>query len=152
MSRSAPRTYTGRRMAFTLVGFFGVVIAVNVLMASLAGSTFGGVVVQNSYVAGQHFNRWLEQAEHDKALGWSAKASRDGQGRIVVQMAGVPEGTVDVAAEARHPLGRMPDRQLAFRRMADGSFVSTEALPAGRWTLRLDVRAAGERWRAEEAI
>lgn len=152
MSSTAPRAYTGRRMAITLVGFFAVIIVVNVMMASLAGSTFGGVVVENSYVAGQHFNRWLDEAERDKALGWSAQASRDGEGRIVVQLAGVPQGEVAVAADARHPLGRMQDRALAFRRAADGSFVSTEALPDGRWTLRLDVRAGGERWRDEEAI
>jgi nitrogen fixation protein FixH len=43
-------------MAMILVAFFAVVIAVNLLMARLAISTFGGVVVENSYVASQHFN------------------------------------------------------------------------------------------------
>ena len=42
--------FTGRHMAAILVTGFGVVIAVNVLMASLAVGTFGGVVVDNQYV------------------------------------------------------------------------------------------------------
>ena len=48
----AVRPFTGRHMAAIMVAFFGVVIAVNVYMARLATSTFTGVVVENSYVAG----------------------------------------------------------------------------------------------------
>jgi nitrogen fixation protein FixH len=51
--------FTGRHMAITIVGFFLVVIVVNLAMARMATSTFGGVVVENSYVASQHYNRWL---------------------------------------------------------------------------------------------
>jgi hypothetical protein len=61
-SQHAPRPFTGRHMAMIMIAFFGVVIAVNVLMARFAVSTFGGVVVENSYVASQHFNRWLDEA------------------------------------------------------------------------------------------
>jgi len=42
------KPFTGRHMLAVLVGFFGVVIAVNFIMASYATSTFGGVVVENS--------------------------------------------------------------------------------------------------------
>jgi nitrogen fixation protein FixH len=54
------RQFTGgtwRRM----VAFFGVVIAVNLTMARLAIGSFGGVVVENSYVASQKFNGWLDR-------------------------------------------------------------------------------------------
>jgi nitrogen fixation protein FixH len=40
--------FTGRHMTAILVGFFGVVIAVNLLMARFATSTFGGIVVENT--------------------------------------------------------------------------------------------------------
>ena len=53
------RAFTGRHMAAIMVAFFGVVIVVNLLNARLASSTFGGEVVENSYVASQDFNRWL---------------------------------------------------------------------------------------------
>ncbi|MFP5454579.1 MAG: FixH family protein, partial [Alphaproteobacteria bacterium] len=53
------RGFTGRHMAASMVGFFTVVIAVNVTMATVASHSFGGTVVDNSYVASQRFNRWL---------------------------------------------------------------------------------------------
>jgi nitrogen fixation protein FixH len=56
-------------MAAIMVAFFAVVIAVNVYMARLASSTFTGVVVENSYVASQHFNRWLDEARAEERLG-----------------------------------------------------------------------------------
>ena len=50
---------TGRHVAAIFIGFFAIVIAVNMLMASYAIGGFGGTVVDNSYVASQKFNGWL---------------------------------------------------------------------------------------------
>jgi nitrogen fixation protein FixH len=144
--------FTGRRMAGILIAFFGVVIAVNLAMARLAGSTFAGVVVENSYVASQHFNRWLDAAAQEKALGWQAQASRDGANRIVVVLTGTGAEAAQVSAVARHPLGRLADRPLAFAAIARGRFVSAQALPAGRWRLRLEVTSAGQNWRTEQDL
>lgn len=150
MTTRAPGPFNGRHMAAILVAFFAVVIAVNVLMARLATSTFGGVVVENSYVASQHFNRWLDEAQTERALGWSASLARGAGDRVVMTLAGLPAGAVPtVAAVARHPLGRMADRKLAFAAMGDGRFISTTPLPAGRWRLRMEVHADGHLWRQE---
>ena len=142
--------FTGRHMAWIMIAFFGVVVAVNLLMARLAGSTFGGVVVENSYVASQKFNGWLDKAEADRALGWKADVRRAADGRVSVAIAGVP-AFAGVTAAARHPLGRMPDTRLTFVQQADGRFLSREVLPAGRWQLRLVV-TAGERAMRTEAF
>lgn len=147
-----PRRFTGWHMTAIMVAFFGVVIGVNLIMASYATSTFGGTVVDNSYVASQKFNTWLDKAERQKALGWSAKASRLTDGRVAVDVAGLPDGEVAVAAMARHPLGRMPDADLTFVREATGRFVSAQPLAAGRWTLRLEVKAGQDSWRGEQDI
>ena len=40
------RPFTGRHMAAILIAGFGVVIAVNLVMARFAVTTFGGVVVK----------------------------------------------------------------------------------------------------------
>ena len=69
------KEFTGRHMAAILVAGFGVVIAVNLMMARFAVSTFGGVVVENSYVASQEFNTWLERAAQSRAIGWEPHAS-----------------------------------------------------------------------------
>ena len=64
--RRKPGAFTGRHMTAILVAFFAVVIAVNFTMARFAMSTFGGKVVENSYVASQHYNVWLARAEANR--------------------------------------------------------------------------------------
>ena len=144
--------FTGKHFAVIIVAFFAVVVSVNVYMARAASSTFGGVVVENSYVASQNFNTWLAEAEREKALGWAAAATRQADNRIVVTLTGAPEQGLALTAVARHPLGRAPDRELRFTRQADGSFVSDKPLDAGRWRLRFDARAGEQRWRQEQDI
>lgn len=145
------RTFTGRHMALIVGGFFGVVIAVNLTMAHFAIATFGGRVVENSYVASQEFNRWLDEAEKQRALGWDAVVTWRPDNRLAVRLSGVPE-RAKVSAVARHPLGRLPDRTIAFAPNGDERFLSTSELPEGRWTLRLEVTAGGQRWRREEEM
>ena len=41
----------------------------------MAIGTFGGTVVDNSYVASQNYNRWLADADEQEALGWKTKAA-----------------------------------------------------------------------------
>lgn len=143
--------FTGRHMTAILVGFFGVVIAVNLLMASFATSTFGGIVVENSYVASQEFNRWLDDARRQRALGWDAVITWRPDDRLAVQLSGVPAGA-KVTALAHHPLGRLPDREIAFAPNGENRFLSTSELPAGRWFLRLEVTAANQTWRHQEEL
>lgn len=143
--------FTGRHMTAILLAFFVVVIAVNVVMARYALSTFGGVVVENSYVASQHFNRWLDEAASENARDLHAAMSRTGDNRVSVIIAGKAVGA-KVAAVARHPLGRMADRTLHFDGVGEGRFVSRETLPAGRWRLRLELTAAGKVWRTEQEL
>lgn len=135
-------------MAAIMVAFFGIVIAVNVLMARFALSTFGGVVVENSYVASQHFNGWLDEARAEKALGWKALFGRDGQGRVAIDLrdaGGKPLTGATVTAVAEHPLGLRHDESLTFREEAPGRYGA--ALENGRWRLRLAAVVRGKTWR-----
>ncbi|WP_043978511.1 FixH family protein [Novosphingobium sp. P6W] len=159
MKMHAPRKpFTGRHMTAILVAGFGVVVAVNFTMAGLASLTFGGVVVENSYVASQHFNRWLDEAEKEKALGWRIEARWRSDGRVTARIDGPAAATgtafaaAKVTATARHPLGRLADVPLTFRRDESGEWVSTGQLPAGRWTLRFDVEGGGRSWRTQQPI
>jgi nitrogen fixation protein FixH len=145
------RQFTGRHMAMILIAFFVVVFAVNFLMARYASSTFGGVVVENSYVASQKFNGWLGEARAQERLGWSATATREADGRLRVSAQGPGPGAI-VTALARHPLGRQPDRALALERGSDGSYLSRGTLPEGRWTLHLELREGKAIWRQESAL
>ena len=145
------RRFTGWHAFAMLFAFFGVVVAVNVVMAREAFATFGGLVVENSYVASQDFNRWLNEAKVEDNLGWQAAATRQPDGRVVVAVGQAPAG-VSVKAMARHPLGRLPDREVTFDPIGANRFLSREPLPAGRWQLRLTLAAEGKTWRHEEYL
>lgn len=145
------RNFTGRHMAMILVAFFAVVVAVNFVMARFATSTFGGVVVENSYVASQKYNRWLGEARAQQKLGWTAQVSRLDDRRVRVAVAGTGPD-VTLTGFARHPLGRQPDRSVIFERRADGTLQSREPLPEGRWTLHLELREGDTVWRQEDSL
>ena len=145
------RRFTGWHMTAILVLGFGVVVAVNLLMATLAVGSFGGVVVENSYVASQNFNTWLEEARKENALGWTASIARSGDGRLQVATSGTPEGT-QATVELRHPLGREQSVALALRSDGVGGFTSADPLPEGRWLVRLTLSHGGEQVRLERPV
>lgn len=145
------RKFTGWHMTAILVAFFGVVVAVNVTMARLATGTFGGVVVENSYVASQQFNRWLAEADASAALGWQVAAARAPDGRVALAVAEAPD-FLAASGTARHPLGRETPLALTFERNGEGQYLSVEALPPGRWTVRLELAQGNTVWRGEERL
>ena len=145
------KTFTGWHMFAILAAFFGVVTAVNLLNAHYAGATFGGEVVENSYVASQQFNGWLDQARAEKALGWSEVTTWRPDGRLVVAVKDAPAG-VTVSALAQHRLGRLPDQSLNFAPIGHGQYLSREVLPEGRWDVRLTITGAGHTSRREEYL
>jgi len=144
------RRFTGWHMAAIMVAFFGVVIGVNVVMAASAIRTFGGVVVENSYVASQKFDDWLDAARAQRVLGWRADASVGSDGRVVVKLV-APAGAV-VRARIIHPLGLQPGHTVVLRPLDKGRYVSDAAIPAGRWLLRIQVEAQGRVARFEQEV
>ncbi|MEE4349965.1 MAG: FixH family protein [Pacificimonas sp.] len=132
------RTLTGRRVALIFVAFFGSVIAVNMFMAFMASGTFGGTVVDNSYVASQRYNDWLAEARADEALGWQVEHRHDGE-RLVIRAssAGQVLSGVHIEAEARPPVGTEAAHPLTFSPLGDGSFAAP--LAPGRWQVRMTI-------------
>lgn len=143
--------FTGRHMTILLVAGFGIVISVNLYMASHAISGFGGVVVPNSYVASQKFNGWLDEAEQQSALGWSAEIDRDANGNLAVLTKGVPSGS-QMSASIRRPIGEPQPAEISFAETGEGRFTSSAPIPSGRWIIRLTIMADGQRWSEEQRI
>ena len=133
------KAFTGRHAAMILVAFFGTVIGVNMVMASFALSTFGGTVVDNSYVASQHYNVWLARAKAQDRLQWTPHVSLDADRhvRIEIRKDGRPLAASRVAATASHPIGRADPSILRFKAAEDGAWRSVEPLAVGRQ--RLDI-------------
>lgn len=145
------KQFTGKHMFLVLFIGFGIVMAVNFTMAALAARSFSGTVVENSYVASQDYNDWLAEAEKQKALGWSASVSRDGNGRLVVATQGVPEGAL-VEAELRRPVGKHENTSLAFENSAADTFISNDEVAGGRWIVRLKITHGDDIWASEEPL
>lgn len=137
--------FTGRHMAIIMVAFFGVVIAVNLTMATFATRTFGGTVVDNSYVASQKFNGWLEEARAQEQLGWSLGLTlAEGRHPMIVAAAGeAPLAGAVITATAKHPVGRSPDIALTFTEVAPGRYRAAAPLPAGRWNVHMEAARDG---------
>ncbi|MCU0905086.1 MAG: FixH family protein [Tabrizicola sp.] len=69
---------TGKHVLAITTSAFAVIIAVNLLLAFKAVSTFPGLEVKNSYVASQGFN---DRKAAQEALGWTLAPSYQ-EGRI----------------------------------------------------------------------
>ncbi len=149
------RRFTGKHMLLIMLAFFGVVIGVNAIMARFAISTFGGTVVDNSYVASQSFNDWLAEARDQKALGWQSVVTLDEGRRIAIMVkdpGGLPLAALRINAIAEHPLGRVKPVDFVFAPVAPGEYRSTMPLPDGRWTVRIEARRAQDRIRLLESL
>ncbi|XUU60542.1 FixH family protein [Erythrobacter sp. HA6-11] len=145
------REFTGRNMLTILVVGFGIVMAVNFLMATLATRGFGGVIVENTYVASQKYNGWLEKAREQDALGWSAKVARTDDGHLEIKTSAVPD-YAKVSALMRRPLGEEQRHTIAFVPTGEGTYRSEAQIAEGRWIVRLDLTAGEKNWAQEIAI
>jgi nitrogen fixation protein FixH len=154
MKAMSHKSFTGYHMAAILIGFFGVVIAVNIYMAKLAVGTFGGTIVDNSYVASQNYNDWLAEGKRQADLGWAATASRADNGRVRVAISekSAAGSGFAVAAVAQHPLGRAPQVRLSFTDQGNGEWLSNEAVPSGRWQLQIGIARGRDRYRLQSEV
>lgn len=154
MKMLANGKFTGWHMTGILIAFFGVVAAVNFTMAHIAVSSFGGTVVDNSYVASQKYNRWLHAADSQEKLGWDVTVSLDSDRHVRIDTSAKGSRLVQVAAvgDALHPLGRAADVSMSFAESPDGYLLSTKPVPVGRWNLRLSLRRGADIYKLVEQV
>lgn len=148
------RRFTGWHMFAILIAFFGTVIAVNFVMAYFATRTFGGTVVDNSYVASQEFNRWLAEARAQEKLGWTNHVALDATRHVTLSASADTQALTGLSATAvaRHPLGRETDIPLRFVTVSPGQLRSVDALPTGRWLVHLTIRSGANEARLIESL
>ena len=135
----ADREFTGKHALLLFVGAFGVIIAVNIVLAVSAVRTFPGLEVKNSYVASQEFDKRRKAQE---ALGWTVSAETTGT-EVVLRIddatgAAAPVATLDAT------IGRATDAAHESRPdfVFDGiRYAAPVALGPGKWVLRLAATA-----------
>lgn len=130
---------TGRKVLAIAVAFFGVVIVVNVIMASRAIGTFPGLEVDNSYVASQSFDK--DRAAQEK-LGWSVEpAYEDGVLSLVIRDAqGLPARVGDLHALVGRTTMAADDKVPEFA-YKGGIFTAPVTLEPGAWLIHLEATA-----------
>jgi nitrogen fixation protein FixH len=140
-SEPATRPLTGHAVLLIFMAAFGVIIAVNGILAYNAVRTFPGLEVKNSYVASQSFD--AERAAQ-QALGWTASVGVEAGGgglRISIRdRAGAPAAVDTLSALIGRPTERNEDRALILEPGPSGYYAAVELAP-GKWHLWLDAVA-----------
>ena len=122
---------TGKHVLFCLLGFFGVVFAVNAVLVKAAISTFGGVETTSSYKAGLMFEQEVARAGQQDALHWQVdgKLARDRAGDAVLDISardakGAPLAGITARARLAHPADERLDHAIALERITPGAFTA----------------------------
>ena len=127
--------FTGRRMVIFALGMFGMIIAVNLLLAVKAVGTFPGLEVRNSYVASQLFDR---DRAAQLALGWRVTPEYDGQivTLAIVDAKGQPADVATMTATIGRPTQNRDDVTPHFT-YRDGVYAAPVTLAPGVWNIHL---------------
>lgn len=145
------RRITGRAVLIALIGFFGFVMVVNLVMVRAAITTFGGVDTPSSYRAGLAFKAEEAEAAAQAARNWDVEAriapTADGVSVTldVRDAAGKPVVGADVAARLAHPVDERRDIAVAVFETGPGVYAGRTAAEAGQWTLEVAIARAGRR-------
>lgn len=134
------REFTGWHMLAIMVAFFGVIIIVNIIMATSAIRTWSGLVVQNSYVASQEFNEKSITGKAHAALNWQEHLSYE-NGIVRYQLTdanGVPVKAVGATAVFRRPVNEKEDQTLNMLPESDGVLTAEATLKDGNWVVEVN--------------
>jgi len=153
-SKNGEWEFTGWHMLLSMLAFFGVIISVNVTMAVLAGHSWTGLVVKNSYVASQHFNEDLAEARRQAARGWTSKLVYGEQqfAFTLKDRDGQPVVLDDLKVSVGRPASEMQDRTVALRHVGDGGYRGDVALGPGIWMVRITGGVGEHAYRRDRRI
>lgn len=146
--------FTGWHMLACMISFFGVIIAVNFYMAFTASSSWTGLVVKNSYVASQKFNRDLEVAKVQKAAGWRSRiVYQDGILSVrLVTRSGSPLILDNVSMRVGRPAYEQQDQNVLFVTNEDGVLTTNLNLASGEWLLKITGDVEGKPYRRDARL
>lgn len=131
---------TGKHVFAITASAFAVIIGVNLVLAFKAVSTFPGLEVKNSYVAGQGFN---DRKAAQEALGWVLAPSYD-DGRVDLAFTdrnGLPVQVTELQVLIGRTTSSIDDAQPEFTLMGDVYSTALD-LARGKWMVKVTARAA----------
>jgi nitrogen fixation protein FixH len=147
---------TGRHVLAAVCGFFGLVMAVDIGMATMAYRTFSGEVAADPYEAGLLYNRTLAERRAQAALGWTADVALISGGDLRVSVkdgTGRPLDGLKVTAVLERPATEAGREMLAFTHVAPGVYEAKAGRLTGAWDVRVHaVDGQGRPFEAEERL
>lgn len=119
--------------------FFGIIIAVNLVLAQRAVATFPGIEVSNGYVASQSFDK---RRQAQQRLGWTLVQDYQ-RGRMQLafaDLAGQPVAVEDLAVLIGRATESREDVTPVFT-WKDGVYQADVPLGDGVWMIKVTARA-----------
>jgi nitrogen fixation protein FixH len=152
-THDAAKPLTGRKVLVCLLAFFGVVVAVNVVMMVLAVDTLPGTEVDSPYRASLAYNGEIAAARAQARRDWrvSAHVERAPDGRAEVRIrardhAGAPLTGLAFTAQFERPVSQSADRRAVLSERESGVYqVSVDGITQGQWDLIIEADRGGER-------
>jgi nitrogen fixation protein FixH len=148
---SDKRPITGRSVLFMMVGFFGVIMAVNGVFIYSAVTSWSGLSTNDAYRKGLDYNEKLAAAASQKSRGWTAVATfklreaRNGRIQVVFKnRRGQGIEQLDVAGVLTRPAQSEWDQVIVLSGMGGGVYITDIDLPLdGVWDMTIIARRDG---------
>jgi nitrogen fixation protein FixH len=146
----------GLHVLAIFVGFFGVIIAVNVGFTVMAIRTFPGEVSRTPYEDGVAYNAKLAQLNAQARLGWRAAALAGDKGAVVVTFrdrGGRPVTGLKVAVKLERPATETGRKDAFLAETAPGTYSARPGGLTGVWDMSLVAHdRVGARFEAERRL
>jgi nitrogen fixation protein FixH len=142
------RGLTGWHVLAVVVGFFSIVIAVDVSFAVSAYRTFPGEVSRTPYEDGVAYNRKLAQLAAQAKLGWVPIATVTPAGDVALDvhdLSGAPVTGLRLAGRLERPATETGRIVLGFKEVAPGAYRARLGRLAGAWDLTVELSDAPRR-------
>lgn len=136
---------TGWHVLAIIVGFFSVVVAVDVSFLMTAYRTHPGEVSVTPYEDGLLYNKHLAQLAAQERLGWRATAAAQ-PGAVVIEFrdrTGAPLRGLAIAARLERPATESGRVVLRFAEAAPGRYVARARGLTGAWDLTAEAHGDG---------
>ena len=142
---TSPKPLTGRMVLFLLLGFFGVVIGVNMVMMRLAIQTLPGTEVDSAYSASLAYEKEIAAAHDQNVRNWHVDArverAPDGGTTLWVEArdnSGRPLSGLKFQGRFERPTDRRADQAVMLAETGIGIYSGSAApIAPGQWDLVL---------------
>lgn len=153
MTDTGGKPITGRHFLFGIIAFFALIFVANGILLYFALTSWSGLEVESSYEAGRSFNKEVDAARAQAALGWQvdATADRAADGTATIRLVAKDANAValsglDFAGRLSRPTMRADDKSFKLAETGAGVYTTTiDGVAAGQWDLIVEAHDRDDR-------